>query len=97
MKPGEVGGAAGLDGESDPAPHLLGAGSPAELRWVRPWGPSAGDGLTALQPPGATPVSTCGRSILLFSGHSRGFLLVSVMLIPDCSPPELGGSRFVLF
>lgn len=34
MKPGEVGGAAGLDGESDPAPHLLGAGSPAgELRW----------------------------------------------------------------
>lgn len=34
MKPGEVGGAAGLDGELDPAPHLLGAGSPAgELRW----------------------------------------------------------------
>ena len=34
IKLGGVGGAAGLDGESDPAPRLLGAGSPAGgLRW----------------------------------------------------------------
>ena len=34
MKLGGVNGAAGLDGESDPAPRLLGAGSPVgEPRW----------------------------------------------------------------
>lgn len=60
MKLGGVGGAAGLDGESDPAPRLLGAGSPAGgLRWSPDPGiPVLGMGLTA-------PAPSRGRSFCL--------------------------------
>lgn len=59
MKLGGVSGAAGLDGESDPAPRLLGAGSPAgELRWSPdPGVPVLGVGLIA--PPSSRGHSFC--------------------------------------
>ena len=60
IKLGGVGGAAGLDRESDPAPRLLGAGSPAGgLRWSPdPGVPVLGMGLTA-------PAPSRGRSFCL--------------------------------